>query len=185
MDLKQWIVFIYCLPMELLTAGVLLGTFAMAFVLHRHQSCRWVRPGLRGALGLWIGAVLLATVLGREPSVFQTPSLIPLHSYREVLAGGNRELLRTNFMNVLLFYPGGVLCRSLLYKKRRGGICAVLLLWGASLALELCQYRFGLGKPEIDDVIHNALGALLGWLAFRGFWNAADGWSKPVKARGK
>lgn len=34
-----------------------------------------------------------------------------------------------------------------------------------SIGIEYAQYRFGLGLAEVDDVIHNALGAMLGALA--------------------
>ena len=38
-------------------------------------------------------------------------------------------------------------------------ICAIVL----SLGIELVQYFAGIGLGEIDDVISNSLGAVLGW----------------------
>ena len=154
--------------------GVLLGTRGLAFALRRDR--RWLKRGMAAAMVLWIGAVIFATVLSRGQSDLQMPSVSPLHSYREVLAGGTRELLRANFMNVLLFYPGGLLARAILTRRGRwtGLVVTVLLMGCFSFLLEFCQYRFCLGMPDIDDVIHNTLGALLGWLAFHGFLRAAD-----------
>ena len=42
----------------------------------------------------------------------------------------------------------------------------VIALTAMSAGIEFLQYHFALGRCEIDDVIHNALGALLGSLAF-------------------
>ena len=42
---------------------------------------------------------------------------------------------------------------------------SVLVFGLFSLAVELSQYRFGLGISEIDDVLHNTLGAALGFAA--------------------
>lgn len=121
--------------------------------------------------------VLFATLFSRQSAVSHSPNLIPLHSYRELLNGGTRELLRTNFMNVILFYPGGLLLRMLLPSGRRAvpaWIGTGLLLGCFSLGLEYLQYRLALGTPEIDDVIHNTLGALLGWLCFHSFLKIAE-----------
>jgi glycopeptide antibiotics resistance protein len=68
-------------------------------------------------------------------------------------------------MNVLLFYPGGVLAGSLWRRWRVLPMAAVFLL--LSVAIELCQYAFAIGTTETDDVIHNTLGAFLGLLATR------------------
>jgi glycopeptide antibiotics resistance protein len=38
-----------------------------------------------------------------------------------------------------------------------------------SVAIECCQYGFGIGTAEIDDIIHNTLGAFLGMLSVRQF----------------
>lgn len=93
------------------------------------------------------------------------PELIPFHSYRAVLDGGNRELFRSNFMNVVLFYPAGLLACELLPKDWRRAqklILTVVPFALISAGIEVCQYRFALGQAEVDDVIHNTLGALIG-----------------------
>ena len=62
---------------------------------------------------LWVGAVAYFTVLSREPGVPSDFGAL-FRSYHQVLAGGNPELLRSNFMNILLFFPGGLLLGALL-----------------------------------------------------------------------
>jgi len=114
---------------------------------------------------LWIAIITYATVFGRSTPTHNAISLIPFHSYREVQNGGNPEILRSNFMNVILFYPSGLLTASLLPKKWPWWfriILIVLLFAGLSVAIEYFQYSYGMGRAEIDDVIHNSLGALIG-----------------------
>ena len=93
--------------------------------------------------------------------------MIPFHSYRAVIAGENKEILRSNFMNVVLFYPAGLFACELLPKSwsRAKRVILVAVLFAlVSAGIEFCQYHFALGQAEVDDVIHNALGALIGAL---------------------
>ena len=113
-----------------------------------------------------LAVIVSATLAGRSGISFRpAPELLPFHSYRAVVAGENPELLRSNFMNAVLFYPAGLLGCDLLpegwSRKRRifvgAGLCVLL-----SLGIECSQYLFSLGQAEADDVIHNGLGSLLG-----------------------
>ena len=95
------------------------------------------------------------------------PELIPFHSYRAVMAGENKEILRSNFMNLILFYPAGLFACELLPKswsQAKRIILVAVLFALVSAGIEFCQYHFALGQAEVDDVIHNALGALIGAL---------------------
>ena len=118
---------------------------------------------------LWGGTVIYITILSREPgTTFAYGALF--RSYREVLAGGNRELLRSNFMNVLLFLPGGLLLGALLpdrWPRWARMLTAGLLLGGMSLAIEQCQHLRMLGNAEADDILHNTLGAVLGGMCIK------------------
>ena len=71
-------------------------------------------------------------------------------------------------MNAVLFYPAGLLATALLPEKWPGWcrcVLVVLLLGALSVGIEYAQYFWRLGRVEIDDVIHNAAGALAGSLA--------------------
>jgi glycopeptide antibiotics resistance protein len=45
-------------------------------------------------------------------------------------------------------------------------ICAVICFGLFSLSIELCQHFLQLGTAEIDDVLHNTLGAAAGFAVF-------------------
>lgn len=118
---------------------------------------------------LWAAAVICSTILGRDCGQSRSFHLIPLYSYREVLMGGSRDILRSNFMNVLLFFPAGLLYTGLAPRHRisgRGMLCTVLVFSLFSMSIELVQFRFCLGQGEMDDVLHNTLGAALGYAAY-------------------
>lgn len=157
----------YCLPMA---DAATLAVLACAVFLHIHRklgALGWWKPTLCAALALWLGVVVYATVLSREPGSYPSHNYIPFHSYLAVLRGENIELLRSNFMNVLLFLPGGLLAALLLPERfpRRGKLGLTLLLFAMlSAGIELAQFVLSLGRLEIDDVLHNTLGAILGCL---------------------
>jgi glycopeptide antibiotics resistance protein len=121
---------------------------------------------------LWTAAVVAQTVFRRTPDASFQPVWQPFQSYVDALkAGGQKELLRSNFMNAVLFYPAGMLVVSLL--PERWGFWRKLLIVLAlftvlSFAIELTQFYYCLGVAQTDDVIHNVLGAWVGASVFLG-----------------
>lgn len=113
-------------------------------------------------------AIAFSTVFARAGGDALQHNIAPLQSYREVWSSGNIEIYRSNFMNVVLFYPAGLLATLILPRKWPGWrrcILVVLVLAAMSAGIEYLQYHYALGRCEIDDVIHNTAGTLLGSLA--------------------
>lgn len=166
--LQTFFLWFYCLSMA---DAVLLLIVASAIYLILRQWLGEKRVWRRVIALLflaWLAVIAVATLTDRTPGLIPTePELIPFHSYRAVMAGENKEILRSNFMNVVLFYPAGLLACELLPKSwsRAKRIILVAVLFAlVSAGIEFCQYHFALGQAEVDDVIHNALGALIGAL---------------------
>lgn len=154
---------VYCLPLwqAVVLALAATGTF---FWCHRRWGDKlWWRFAVGGLTVCW-AAVALNIVMVRDMGAKEL-SLIPLRTYYVVFSGGQRELIRSSFMNVLLFYPGGLLTASLLPRKKRGWVVLTFCL--LSVGLEAGQYLLGVGVTETDDVLHNTLGTFLGLLALR------------------
>lgn len=163
--LRHWIITFYCLPY--LDLFVLFGLITYAYLRldHRfHRRRRW-KAAVACAAVLWVGVILMFTVTQRETGTTDTVLLIPFHSYREMAATGNIEILRSNFMNAILFYPAGLLTVTLLPEKwpRWLRVLPVFAFFTCcSIGVEYFQYAFSAGRAEIDDVLHNGAGALVG-----------------------
>lgn len=119
---------------------------------------------LRGfVLALWLVVILLAT-LHRQSIETISDGFQPLfQSYID--AQSNSESYRQNFLNIVLFFPGGLFLQSLFpahWPKAISIIIPTLLLGGLSFAIELIQLYYNLGLAQMDDILHNTIGALLG-----------------------
>lgn len=165
--LRKCLLWLYCLDISEAVFWMLAVTAAFLWLHGKLAGKQWWHCVLGGTFVCWVAVTLYTTLGNRDGSLQAVSHFRPFHSYLEVMNGGNRELLRSNFMNMALFYPGGLLGAGLLPVKRRRWLrclAVVLVLTLMSIAIEWLQYRFALGRCETDDVIHNMFGALLGSL---------------------
>ena len=114
---------------------------------------------------LSIIGILRFTVLGRSFTDERLITLQPFISFQ--YAKVQPEFYRTMVMNTFLFFPFGLSMPFVLPEKCRGKllltlICAFLF----STGIELIQYFGGLGYCEVDDIICNTLGGLIGSMAY-------------------
>lgn len=116
----------------------------------------------------YCGFILYYTVLSREPNAGHAVEFRIMWVYREMLTGHTKwkENVGYNILNVIFFVPFGFLFpdKEILpkfFKNRRWLLilCAGMLL---SISVELTQYIFRLGLCELDDLICNGLGAVIG-----------------------
>lgn len=110
--------------------------------------------------------ILWITLFSRTPNGKHIMELGLFWSYRLLLSGapnGKKEVIQ-NMQNILFFIPFGTLIPS---KKWKNVLIAAFSL---SLSIEVLQYICCLGWAEIDDVLCNTLGAMIG------FWVVALGW---------
>ena len=71
----------------------------------------------------------------------------------------NKELRWEILNNILLFIPFGTILSQLLPQKR-----VLLLAIGLSAFIELVQLLSGTGLCEIDDLISNTIGGVIGFI---------------------
>ena len=163
--------FLWFYRLDMLDAAFLILALTVLFLLVRRRlsSRRWWKCCLGVALIGMLFTVAYTTIFDRVGGEPLQHNFVPFHSYREVQNGGNVEIYRSNFLNAVLFYPTGLLATSLLPQKWPGWyrcFLVALTLTVMSTGIEFLQYHYALGRCEIDDVIHNAIGALLGSLVF-------------------
>lgn len=94
----------------------------------------------------------------------------PFWSYVSIFRKGDLKALYETILNVVLFIPLGFLWGIISYKwsKSWKWFSVLIVGLGLSVIIELLQYYFKKGCVEVDDVIHNTFGCLMGFLIWRG-----------------
>ena len=156
-EFKQYIISLYKdIPQEVYEG--LLSVFYLGVVLF--IAFKGVRIGLRWSSVLllieYIFLLFCSTVIFRPTGETRQYDFHPFWSY------DRPELLVENIMNVIVFIPVGMILGSLLRVK---GSWLVALLIGCSISItvEALQFWFMKGFSEVDDVMHNTLGCLIGY----------------------
>lgn len=116
--------------------------------------------------------VLLYLTLVDHPALRPHPddrlSLVPFRSVVHFWNKGGWPMAVNILGNLAVFAPLGFLLPSLRGQARRTSLThAALAGGGVSLAIELLQYLEGRRVADVDDVILNLVGAVLGYGLFR------------------
>ena len=106
--------------------------------------------------------ILFITILTRFPSLSHSIRLTPFWSYAEVFTGQRSP--SGILLNIALFIPLGWFLATVASDKRKKYILLLTIL--LSITIELIQYYTGRGTADIDDVISNTLGGIMGALIF-------------------
>lgn len=125
-----------------------------------------------------VGAFFYFTVFNRGPHTERVGNLVPFYSYVQIIKKMKPDYMGDEFyvtvLNYALTYPlGFFLCLS---HDRVKIVKTILVLAICSILAEALQFIFALGYYEMDDVINNVLGGMLGYLV-------ATGLKKVIKAR--
>lgn len=160
---------------------VVVGMAVLCPWLQKRVSARWMRRLLWCMSAVYCAGNLYFTLLSRTPGTQSNVSLIPFATYfrmfevqeetAEAAAGFAAWFLKDTgpvtgiVLNVLLYVPLGYLALSLFPGLKPWQ--AIVIGLGCSVATELAQWLFKMGWCEVDDVMHNTLGAALGVWAWR------------------
>lgn len=149
------------IPLDIICASLGVMFICMAIV------CLMKRRLLLADKHLWTIALaelyfllLCSTVFCRSVSKAARLELMPFWSYQAYL-NGRDYILGQIVMNVLVFVFIGFLLGGILHG--RGWWKALLIGLGMSLMIEVLQYVLKCGISEVDDLIHNGLGVMIGW----------------------
>lgn len=150
------------------------------WLLRKQQSPRWGRELLLALFCLYLVGLASQTLIGphwrpegtglleyarSRWQQGQSINLEPGFTIRSMLDKGSRGQKLVNLAgNVLIFVPLGFL-PPLLWKKARHLWAALMLSAGSSCMIEFLQLFLG-RSVDVDDVILNTLGGLLGYLLF-------------------
>lgn len=118
------------------------------------------------SFAIYFALMIYSTLIDRSSETESAGlCLIPFYSYYQ-LFNGNADIFKQSIMNIAFFYPFGFLLGGLdvNFLKKRKWIIAIFA-FAFSFCIESLQLIFHLGYAEIDDVIHNTLGAVIGIIA--------------------
>lgn len=118
------------------------------------------------SLGLYVSytaTLLVLTFIAREKRTDGLIYLIPFENFAMIIKNGYPwyydNIVRNTVINAVLFVPLGVLGAEILRKKIA---LAVIGGFTISLVIELMQLVTQLGVFDVDDLLFNTLGTLLG-----------------------
>jgi glycopeptide antibiotics resistance protein len=80
------------------------------------------------------------------------------------MASNRRNILG----NIILFVPLGILLETLLIHKKNNIVKNLLVIILISFSFELMQFIFAIGVSDINDLILNTLGGVIGILIYQG-----------------
>lgn len=181
-EFKQYIISLYQdIPQEVYEG--LLSIFCVGTVLL--LVWKGFKTGLRYSAALllveYIFLLFCSTVIFRATGETRQYDFHPFWSY------DRPELLVENIMNVVVFVPVGLLL-GIAFKQMTWW--KVLLIGcGISVTVESLQFFLMRGFSEVDDVMHNTVGCILGYIMVKGSRFVVKGfqnlWNNPVCKQGE
>lgn len=87
-------------------------------------------------------------------------------SYKEAFLDFSTEILLNIFFNIILFIPFGLLFSSSYNNKKQHWLVFIIGLISI-VCIEGIQYYFSLGIADVDDVINNFLGIIIGYCLYQ------------------
>ena len=160
-EFKQYIISLYKdIPQEVYEG--LLSVFCLGVVLF--MVFKGVRTGFKWSSVLllieYIFLLFSSTVIFRPIGETRQYDFHPFWSY------DRPELLVENIMNVIVFIPIGILLAIVF--KQMSWWKVLLIGCSISITIEVLQFYFMKGFSEVDDVMHNTVGCLIGWFMVKG-----------------
>lgn len=161
---KQYIISLYHdIPQEVYEG--LLSIFCIGVVLL--VAWKGIKIGIRysAALLLIEYAFLLfcSTVIFRMTAEARRYDFHPFWSYKAIQEG-KIELLPENIMNVVVLLPIGLLLGVSIKGLKWWNV--LMIGFCLSSSIEVLQFVFKKGFSELDDVMHNTLGCILGYMFY-------------------
>ena len=148
--------------------AILIVGFVIIYLNHNSKQntlSYWLRGIERLMLVEWVVLILCTTVVFRNTKTASAINLIPFSSYFCIAENSYlKEVAVINLLNVVMFLPIGMLIKiSDLNANLNNwkGVMVLGLLF--SVAIEVSQFVFCKGLCEVDDVIHNVIGCMIGY----------------------
>lgn len=141
----------------LLTMAIAFAIWCMIVLIKLKQKNRKIFSFL---LFEYLLLFFFSTIVFRDSLEHVQCELIPFWSYSAIMKG-RYDLIPEIFMNIIVFIPVGF-CLPFSFSRIS---CSLAFLFAAfiSFIIELMQFVLIKGTAEIDDIIHNTIGCLIGY----------------------
>lgn len=126
--------------------------------------------------GVYFLLVAYVTLFMRVGSVDASILTTPFDDIREAFIRKNPAILRHFLLNVAMFVPFGYLIPATNPRYLRKWSFAMMGGLIVSTVIEGCQMLFCLGQSDVDDIIANTLGAVIGYALVRFVWQFQRNW---------
>ena len=181
----------YSALLPLLTAACILAYVPYGvYVTRLHGQRSGLYHLAKCLLGLCVASLLYLTIFFFYPNITFHPAVhhLNLHPFiwvTECYTAGPRVMAAQLLLNIAMFLPYGLMLPIAAHKLRTCSATAGVVLL-TTVGIETVQYFIG-RSADIDDVIMNFLGGLLGYLCFRLLDRTlrdADWWQKMLGLQG-
>lgn len=157
--------FIYIQPLPLIVLAIIVSIYLWNLINKYYKRYNKILNIV--LLIISIICIVYCTLMRSSIDNYYHIELRPLYSF--VLAKTQREYYREMLMNVFLFVPLGLSLPFVVDIKKHTYITIVLsILIGflLSTTIEYLQYCYHIGNVEIDDVIMNTIGVIVGSISY-------------------
>ena len=159
---KYMFQFDYGVPLYVILALLAIVTgVVVALYVRRKDRYSFIRKSMLTIFWGYLFFVLCVTLLFRECSENMQYQFFPFWSYDELY----NKIIAQLILNVLMFVPIGFLLGTIMKEIRWMQVMEIGCLLSA--AIEILQLLTRRGVCNIDDVIHNTIGCVIGYGIFR------------------
>ncbi|SDW04550.1 VanZ family protein [Paenibacillus sp. CF384] len=119
----------------------------------------------------WLGMQLKESLTNPAHLIdrLESGNLVPFKEIATAIHVQTSHSLMNLYGNILIFIPLGFFIGLMSLNKRSTVSGAILKSFGVSLCLESSQILFAIGRFDVDDLILNASGGLLGYVILQMF----------------
>ena len=151
---------------RIIISGIAFAVFcAVSIFLYKKHKFNKLQCGAAILLSLYIVVLLYFTVVGRYSHEEYEYKINFFTSYRWFFQYNGEQVLRQLLINLVMLMPVGFLLPIIINTKQKYLVTLALSLQ-LTVFIETMQLITKCGSFEIDDIINNFIGAVLGMLIY-------------------
>ena len=145
---------------------LLIALCILSVVLYRSGKYDKIQLTAAIILSVYVVLLLYFTMFGRYSHPEYTYQIYFFKSYRYLFEQFDRQSIRQIIINIAMMIPFGFLL-PVLMKNKHKYLLTLLLALLLILFIEIMQMVMQCGTFEVDDVVNNLLGAVIGLLLYK------------------